>query len=238
MATIRSFAPIAPDRSALLRECVVLGGLAAAFATLLLLVARSAPTSFDRRWAAEIQAIPWGELAFVPRLGSDLGGGVSGAYLVPAIVVAGFVAFRQWRPLLLLGAVIVLHFLMISPKLFVTAYRPSPLFGVEGSGGLGSFPSGHVQWSASFLGLLAYLTWRAAPVRFRLPIVAVYAAAVLATMLGRIELGRHWPIDTVGGAIAGLIALRLVILLHRWLGRLDGAPRVDATPVGSSSVES
>jgi membrane-associated phospholipid phosphatase len=228
MATIRSFGAVAPARSLVLRECVVLGGLAAAFASLMLLVARSAPTAFDRRWAAEIQAIPWGELAFVPRLGSDLGGGVSGAYVVPAVVVAGFVAFRQWRPLLLLGAVVALHFLLISPKLFVTAYRPSPLFGVDGAGGLGSFPSGHVQWSASFLGLLAYLTWRAAPARFRLPIVALYAAAVLSTMLGRIELGRHWPIDTVGGAIAGLIALRLVILLHRWLDRSAGSPSVPA----------
>jgi membrane-associated phospholipid phosphatase len=229
MAMTRPIGSIALERGAVLRESAVLGGLLAAFATLMLLVVRTAPTSFDRRWAAEIQAIPWGDLAFVPRLGSDLGGGLSGQFVVPAIVVAGVVAWRRWRLLLLLGAVTVLHFVMISPKLFVTANRPSPLFGVDGSGGLHSFPSGHVQWSASFIGLLAYLTWRAAPARWRLPIVALYATVVLATMLGRIELGRHWPIDTLGGAVAGLIALRLVILLDRWLDRArsiapSGAP--------------
>jgi membrane-associated phospholipid phosphatase len=214
----RPFGTVASERGVWFRELCLTGGLSVAFLTLLLLVVESAPTSFDRRWAAEIQAIPWGELAFVPRLGSDLGGGTSDLFVLPALVAVAFACLRRWRLLLLQGAVVALHFVMISPKLFVTAYRPSPLFGVEGAGGLGSFPSGHVQWSASFFGFLAYLTWRVAPARLRPTIVAIYAAAVLATMLGRIELGRHWPIDTLGGAIAGLIALRLVILLDRWLG--------------------
>ena len=47
-------------------------------------------------------------------------------------------------------------------------------------------------------------------------IVAAYAGLVLATMLGRIELGRHWPVDTVAGALAGLIALRLVVVADGW----------------------
>jgi undecaprenyl-diphosphatase len=102
---------------------------------------------------------------------------------------------------------------LISPKLFVTAYRPSPDFGVEGVGGLHSFPSGHVQWATSFYGFLAYLAWRVAPARLRSVILLTYAGIVVAAMLGRIELGKHWPIDTLAGVLAGLIALRLIIAL-------------------------
>jgi undecaprenyl-diphosphatase len=209
-------------------EAAPVGGLVVGFVALLLIVRQAAPTDFDRRWAAEIQAIPWGEFAFVPHLGSDLGGGLYGAILAPALIAGTFVAWRRWRLLALLGVVVALHFVLISPKLFVTAYRPSPRFGVDGAGGLGSFPSGHVQWSASFYGLIAYLIWRTLPGRSRWVVVPIYAVVVVATMLGRIELGRHWPIDTVGGVLAGLLALRLVIYLDSrfqvdWSGRWLGA---------------
>lgn len=204
-------------RDAWIREYKLVAGLAVGFLALLLVVHASAPTAFDRWLAAEIQAIPWGGFIFVPRLGSDLAG-VYGFYVAPAVVAVAFVALRRWKLLAMLAAVYVLHFVSISPKLFVTAHRPSPAFGVEGEGGLASFPSGHVQWTTSFYGFLAVLAWRVAPPRVRFAIPVVYPVAVLATMLGRIELGRHWPIDTVGGALAGLIALRLVVVLDAWPG--------------------
>ena len=199
-----------------LREAAIVGGLSAAFVTLLLVVIASAPTALDRWLIGEIQAIPWGALAFVPRVGSDLGGGVYGFYLVPALAACVFVAFRRWRLVALLLAVFVLHYLLISPKLLITAHRPSPLFGVEGAGGLESFPSGHVEWAVSFYGFLAYLAWRVAPRWPRLGILALYTTIVLLTVLGRIELGRHWPVDTAAGALAGLLALRVLIALHAW----------------------
>ena len=55
-----------------------------------------------------------------------------------------------------------------------------------------------------------------APPRLRIAVVPAYAAVVLATMVGRIELGGHWPIDTVAELLAGLIALRGVMALHAW----------------------
>lgn len=220
----RPASTIGPLRDAWIWECGFVGAPLAAFLTLLLVVNHSAPTSLDLQLARDIQAIPWGALDFIPRLGSDLGGGVFGLYLAPGLAAAGFAARRQWRLLALLVAVFALHFVTISPKLFVTAYRPSPAFGVEGAGGLHSFPSGHVQWTVSFYGFLAYLAWRVAPERLRVVILPTYAAAVVATMLGRIEQGRHWPLDTVGGVLAGLIALRLVILLH---ARLERPARVE-----------
>lgn len=36
-------------------------------------------------------------------------------------------------------------------------------------------------------------------------------------MLGRIDLGKHWPIDTIAGVLAGLIAVRLLTMLHDWV---------------------
>ena len=195
------------------RETSILGGLVVPFLVLLFIVERSAPTSVDRWLLGEIQAIPWGGLAFVPGLGSDIGGGAFGLYVAPAGAAAAFVALRSWRLLALLVAVFALHLLLISPKLFVTAHRPSPAFGVEGDGGLRSFPSGHVQWATSFYGFLAYLLWRIAPNRLRPLVLAAYAAVVLGTMLGRIAQGRHWPIDTLAGVLAGLISVRLIIAL-------------------------
>jgi membrane-associated phospholipid phosphatase len=162
----------------------------------------------------DVQGIPWGSLSFIPRLGSDVGGGVYGAYLMPAVAGVGFAATRQWRLLGLLAAVFVLHYLLISPKLFIEADRPSPLFGVDGGGGLESFPSGHVQWATSFYGLLAFVAWRATEGRWRWAILAGYALIVLGTMLGRMELGRHWPVDVLAGLLVGLIALRALVVLH------------------------
>src|SRR3712207_1946811 len=129
---VRRLAPsLGSMRNLWVWEVGVVGGLAPPFLALLLFVDHSVPTSFDRRLAGEIQSIPWGALAFVPRLGSDLGGGAYGFYIAPAVAAAAFAARRRWRLLALLLAVFVLHFALISPKLFVTAYRPAPEFGVE-----------------------------------------------------------------------------------------------------------
>ncbi len=212
----RLAAAVRAKRRVYLCEAALVGSLTAAFLTLLLVVSVSAPTSVDRRLGGAIQSIPWGDLAFIPRIGSDLGGGVYGFYLVPALVTSGFVALRRWRLVALLLAIFVLHYLLISPKLLVTAYRPSPLFGVEGAGGLESFPSGHVEWAVSFYGFLAYLVWRVSPRWWRPAVLLIYTTVVLLTVLGRIELGRHWPVDTLAGALAGLIALRIIVALHAW----------------------
>jgi membrane-associated phospholipid phosphatase len=202
--------------------------LVTAFLMLLLAVDHTAPSGFDRRGAALIQAIPWGQLAFLPQLGSDLGGGLYGFYVLPALV-GGYVAVRrQWRVLALLLGVFALHYVLISPKQFITAYRPSPHFGVEGAGGLESFPSGHVEWAVSFYGLLAVLGWRGVSARWRVAILPAYAFVVLGTILGRIALGRHWPLDTFAGLLAGLLALRLLLAMHGWSWRPVANPAADA----------
>jgi undecaprenyl-diphosphatase len=209
------------------REMLFIGAPLTAFVALLLLVAQSHPTTLDRTLIQDLQAFSWGSWSFVPQLSSDVGGGLYGLYILPAIVAAVMVTTRQWRLLAVLGAVFILHLLLISPKAFVEAYRPSPAFGVEGAGGLSSFPSGHVQWSVSFYGLVAFLLWqRWQQTAVRIVIAITYVAIVLMTMVARMDLGRHWPIDTVAGVLAGIIAVRLLILLHDWATKPMGSERI------------
>src|SRR5215203_3197279 len=191
--------------------------LLSAFIVLLLIVQQAAPTEIDRTLARKIQAIPWGSFAFIPSWGSEIGGGLVGFYVAPILLAASLSYLRRWRLLLLLLGVVVLHYALISPKLFIEAYRPSPRFGVEGGGGLSSFPSGHVQWTVSFWGFVALLAWRFAPERWRPAILVAYPTLVASAMLGRIELGKHWPVDTLAGLIAGVIALNLIIAAQVWL---------------------
>ncbi len=218
----------------LISEGLIFGGLSAAFLALLVGFPHAAPSALDRALMADVQGLPWGRFSFIPRLGSDVGGGVYGSYLVPAMAGTFFAATRRWKLLALLALVFALHYVMISPKLFITAHRPSPDFGVQGAGGLESFPSGHVQWATSFYGFLALLAWRNTEGRTRWLIAGTFGAIVLGTMLGRMELGRHWPVDVTGGLLVGLIALRIVSLLHpARAAEVAGPVAPPATPVPS-----
>jgi undecaprenyl-diphosphatase len=197
-------------------------------------VTAAAPTAFDQWLAPQVQSLPWGEMPALPQLASDIGGGIYGTLLMPLAVGAVLAWKRQWRALALLAGVFALHYVMISPKLFIEAHRPSPLFGVEGAGGFESFPSGHVEWAVSFYGFIAYLAARAYP--RRAPWIAVaYAGVVVLTMLSRIELGRHWPLDTVAGLLVGLIAVRVLVALHvlPGLGRPDEVPALQRAPAAA-----
>jgi undecaprenyl-diphosphatase len=200
----------------LLLEFVVFGGLSLAFLALLLGAPHAAPSAFDRNLTVDIQAITSGHWRVIPQLGSDVGGGFYGTIVVPGIVGAFLAVTRRWRLLALLALVFALHYLLISPKLFIHAYRPSPDFGVQGGGGLESFPSGHVQWATSFYGFVALMAWRQAGHRraAAILIAGMFVTIVLGTMLGRVALGRHWPVDVLGGLLVGLIALRILALLH------------------------
>lgn len=194
-------------------ETPVLLSLTAVFLSLLTVVDVAGPTGLDVWLTERIQSIPWGDFRFIPETGSLVGGGYIGFYVVPGMAATLFALTGRWQLLLLLLATFLLHYIMISPKLFIEASRPSPLFGVEGGGGLESFPSGHVQWATSFYGLLAYLAWRAVRGNWRWVVAGFYATVVAGAVLGRIELGRHWPIDTLAGVLVGVIALRALIAL-------------------------
>ena len=198
--------------------------LGAIFLSLLTIVDIAGPTDLDVWLTERIQSIPWGDWRFIPETGSLLGGGYVGFYVVPGIAATLFGLTGRWQLLLLLLAAFLLHYVTISPKLFIEASRPSPLFGVDGGGGFESFPSGHVQWATSFYGLLAYLAWRAVRGRWRWLVAAAYVTVVAGAVLGRIELGRHWPIDTIAGVLVGALALRTLIALWEIVHRRSPAP--------------
>ncbi|KAA0239485.1 MAG: phosphatase PAP2 family protein [Dehalococcoidia bacterium] len=225
------------DGRFLLRELLLIGIPIIAFLGLMAVVVQAAPTGFDRDLGGRLQGISWGPYESAPALVSDIAGGVYGFFLVPSAAAAFLAWRRQWALLVPLVAVFALHYAAISPKTFIQAYRPSPEFGVAGAGGLESFPSGHVEWATSFYGLLAYMGWRRVEGRGRYLIASGWGAIVVLTMLSRIELGRHWPIDTVAGFLIGLVALRLLVGLHsvahRWQARAMLPPRMEG-PLSAS----
>ncbi|MEZ4570114.1 MAG: M56 family metallopeptidase [Thermomicrobiales bacterium] len=69
---------------------------------------------------------------------------------------------------------------------------------------IGTESSVNEPWTRSRFGNIRSLT-------------ACYTSVVVLTMLGRIDLGKHWPIDAVAGVLAGLIAVRLPTMLHDWV---------------------
>jgi undecaprenyl-diphosphatase len=111
-------------------------------------------------------------------------------------------------------------------KVVVNRPRPTPdlvkVFVVEHGSG---FPSGHTLFAGVFLGFLAYLAYTHLRNR-SLRTLSFVGIIVLIFLIGasRVYLGVHWPSDVLGGYLAGVFLLALIIWLrHTWKTRL--APR-------------
>ncbi|MCL4232636.1 hypothetical protein DCC78_05245 [bacterium] len=131
-------------------------------------------------------------------------------------VVGAAVAMGQYTPAFLLALTFPVHVLAQFPKAIIERPRPSAAYqGIDGVGGVMSFPSGHAEYVVSFYGLLACLALaRFRSYRVRALIVALWLALAAATGFGRIATGRHWPIDILvsyaigAGILSGLLWLR------------------------------
>jgi membrane-associated phospholipid phosphatase len=91
------------------------------------------------------------------------------------------------------------------------------LFDVNGIGldDLADFPAGHALRASVFYGLVAFCVARLAPDR-RQGLTA-YAVAVLligAISLTRIYLEAHYPIDVLGGWMAGAALVSIIVAVH------------------------
>jgi undecaprenyl-diphosphatase len=97
-----------------------------------------------------------------------------------------------------------------------------------------SFPSDHTAWSFAVVGMLLFLPfpllvtlWRRRDqgwqsqsfAAFMVPLLLFIGAIVIACMIGlaRVYVGLHYPVDILGGAIAGPPAALLVTVLYRLL---------------------
>ncbi len=81
-----------------------------------------------------------------------------------------------------------------------------------------AFPSGHAQGTTAFWGFTA-LYWRS------WPLAAVAVVVVGLVSLSRLYLGVHYPVDLLGGAMAGLLVLGV------GYGSIRVWPKTLATPV-------
>lgn len=108
-------------------------------------------------------------------------------------------------------------------------------------GGIGlddiaDFPAGHALRAAVFYGLAAFCVARLAPDR-RQGITAYVVALVLigAISVTRIYLGAHYPMDVLGGWMAGAVLVSVIVSVHvlgidERLRRADAAAAPEESP--------
>jgi undecaprenyl-diphosphatase len=82
-----------------------------------------------------------------------------------------------------------------------------------------AFPSGHAMLSMCLFGVLALWALNT-DYRHRRWVAAGMLGMALFIGLSRVILGVHWLSDVVGGWLAGLVVVSLVMLFGRWVARL------------------
>lgn len=137
------------------------------------------------------------------------------ALLFLAILGAVWMSGRRLEAALL-ALSFPLHVLVQFPKALIDRPRPpAGIDGIEGVGGLQSFPSGHAEYVITFYGFIAFMfLLRFTGRRSRVAILSAWVAFVLATGFGRIAAGRHWPVDVLASYLVGLGLLSGLIWLH------------------------
>jgi len=79
-----------------------------------------------------------------------------------------------------------------------------------------SFPSGHAMISAAFVAMAVFLVlafWRSRPSKIVVSALLIVMTGLIGT--SRVYLGVHWPLDILGGYLAGFAVFVLIVWL--WL---------------------
>jgi membrane-associated phospholipid phosphatase len=157
----------------------------------------------------------WPALTFLAFAASFLG---SVLFLAGASAISLVAFYRaRWRHeaavlAWLMGGAVVLNNAL---KFAFHRIRPEPFFGVAPESY--SFPSGHALFSCCFYIALASALarhTRSRVVRAWIWLVAVFL--VMAIGLSRVYLGVHYPSDVLGGYIAALFWVGVVLLMDRF----------------------
>lgn len=143
--------------------------------------------------------------------------------LITVLAASALWFLRHRLEAALVAFVFPLHVVGNFPKAIVARERPSELFeGIVGVGTGKSFPSGHAEFAVTFFGFLAYLLL--IHVRGRVQRAAVILAWLVFAVLvglGRVDEGRHWPLDVLTGYVVGIGLLSGLIWLHTALRRAN-----------------
>nr|WP_255633095.1 phosphatase PAP2 family protein [Demequina sp. TTPB684] len=148
-------------------------------------------------------------------------GSLSGTWGIVAAVIAGVtlsLAYRgSWRPAVFVLVVVTgeLALYAITSQVVGRA-RPLDTDYTSGLPQGGSFPSGHVAAAVAVYGALCALAIRYLRTAWRWATLVPFGAIVGGIMVGRIMLGAHHVLDTVGGLVLGalwlLAAARLLLV--------------------------
>jgi undecaprenyl-diphosphatase len=140
----------------------------------------------------------------------------SSLVLVPAVVIAGLLLIRAGRAGGTLFLVVAsLGSLLLNAVLKLFFERPRPIVDWAVAPTDFSFPSGHTMNSAVVYGALAVIVWSVAGRRAGSVAVAVAVALAPAIGTSRIYLGYHYFTDVVGGLLAAVSWLVIVVAAFR-----------------------
>ncbi|OON68798.1 phosphatase PAP2 family protein [Hymenobacter sp. CRA2] len=141
--------------------------------------------------------------------------------IVAALAVIGyFLVLRKHRWYSLKVPVVALGSITLNLLLKQFYNRPRPMLPLTSASGL-SFPSGHAMISASFYGLLIYLTWQHVTNKsLRWLLTVLLTALILMIGLTRVYLRVHYASDVLAGFAAGVLWLLVAIPLLNRMERL------------------
>lgn len=144
---------------------------------------------------------------------TDLG---STLVIVPVfLVVAAWLAWRRRFGALLFLVVVSLGALALNGTMKAFFQRPRPVLPWAAVLPDYSFPSGHTMNAVVFYLALALIAWSIAGRRVGMLAMVVAAAIALGVGVSRIYLGYHYLTDVVGGVLAGLAWLLIVVTAVR-----------------------
>ena len=149
----------------------------------------------------------------------------SGWFVAGGFAILGLIALAKGRrdlALVLAAGVLAFpdewalkYFVAIPP--ITLPDLPAAVFNVNGIGldDVADFPAGHALRAVAFYGLAAFCVARLAPDR-RQGYTAYLVALVLigAISLTRVYLGAHFPIDVLGGWMAGAALVSVIVAVH------------------------